>query len=473
MFVPEGQNPSALIRHAIELHKSRRFRDALQLYQQVLLMCPESVEALTYSGVALLEIGKAKEAAKRLRAAVDAKPDCADARGYLGNALQLTGELDEAEAAFRGALELAPANARSHNNLGVLLLKRDRPEEAVASFNSAVSINPCYAEAHNNLCQAYLKLGENEEAIRAGEKAIENNSRYAQGHNNYGNALAEVGRYEEAIAAYRKAIAIRPNFVDALNNLAVALIVEGQASEALEITEACFEVDPGNVTALATKSVALSEKGENEAQEALVDFDRLLQKIHVDPGPNYESLAAFNEALARHVCSHPTLTFAPADHATRKGKHSGDLLAEPKGPISDLERIIADAFDRYVQALPANFEHPFLVRKPDQWELDIWALVLDSEGHQVPHIHPSGWLSGCYYVQVSEAVSGQDEGHQGWIEFGRPQSIYHATIEPRLELVRPEEGLMVLFPSFHFHRTIPFEAPAKRICIAFDICPRD
>lgn len=89
----------------------------------------------------------------------------------------------------------------------------------------------------------------------------------------------------------------------------------------------------------------------------------------------------------------------------------------------------------------------------------------------MPHIHASGWLSGVYYVAVDKAVSTGDGGHEGWIEFGRPQTLYRPTQDPRPRLVRPEEGMMVLFPSYVFHRTIPFTADAQRICIAFDICP--
>ncbi len=74
-------------------------------------------------------------------------------------------------------------------------------------------------------------------------------------------------------------------------------------------------------------------------------------------------------------------------------------------------------------------------------------------------------------MQVSDAVAAPEQGHDGWIEFGRPQSIYRTTASPDIRLVRPEEGLMVLFPSFFFHRTIPFEAAAERICIAFDVQP--
>jgi hypothetical protein len=36
---------------------------------------------------------------------------------------------------------------------------------------------------------------------------------------------------------------------------------------------------------------------------------------------------------------------------------------------------------------------------------------------------------------------------------------------------RPEEGLMMVFPSYFYHRTIPFEAVEQRISIAFDVLP--
>jgi hypothetical protein len=33
----------------------------------------------------------------------------------------------------------------------------------------------------------------------------------------------------------------------------------------------------------------------------------------------------------------------------------------------------------------------------------------------------------------------------------------------------PYEGLMVLFPSYFYHRTIPFEGDSARISLAFDV----
>ena len=41
--------------------------------------------------------------------------------------------------------------------------------------------------------------------------------------------------------------------------------------------------------------------------------------------------------------------------------------------------------------------------------------------------------------------------------------------EPETRLIEPEEGLMLLFPSYMFHRTLPFTGPGERISIAFDV----
>ena len=101
----------------------------------------------------------------------------------------------------------------------------------------------------------------------------------------------------------------------------------------------------------------------------------------------------------------------------------------------------------------------------------MWGVILKSQGHQTPHIHPSAWISGCYYVQVPGAVTSADGGHPGWIEFGRPHPLLGAKSDPLLTHVRPEEGLMLLFPSFFNHATVPFHAEEERISIAFDVIP--
>ena len=100
----------------------------------------------------------------------------------------------------------------------------------------------------------------------------------------------------------------------------------------------------------------------------------------------------------------------------------------------------------------------------------MWCIVLGPGTHQGPHIHPAAWLSGVYYPQIPEGVR-TGSGPAGWLEFGEPDRTFPTKIEPPRYKVRPEEGLVVIFPSYLYHRTIPFEDSGTRISVAFDIVP--
>ena len=126
--------------------------------------------------------------------------------------------------------------------------------------------------------------------------------------------------------------------------------------------------------------------------------------------------------------------------------------------------------EAYGRACRAGDDHPVIAATPARWSLDIWSVVLRSEGHQIPHVHPAGWISGVYYPMVPDVISDAGDGHDGWIEFGRPPDKY-GVADPDIRLFRPEPGLMLLFPSYVYHRTIPFDGDGTRISIAFDVLP--
>ena len=124
-----------------------------------------------------------------------------------------------------------------------------------------------------------------------------------------------------------------------------------------------------------------------------------------------------------------------------------------------------------MQDMPIDPAHPFAAQRPARWRLSAWAVVMEGQGYQAPHIHPQAWLSGVYYASVPPDMAASDTEQAGWIEFGEPLPDYRFTAKPELRLIRPEEGLMLLFPSYFFHRTLPFSAGGTRISIAFDVVP--
>ncbi len=463
---------SARLERALDHHRAGRYSEALTLYRELLTHRPDEVGLLVNHGVAALQAGRADLAVDSLQRAAALEPGLAEGHLNLANALQACGRFEDATASYRRALELDPANPATHNNLGVVLQKSNRAREAVASFRQAIALRPGYAEAYVNLCQALRVLGDLDEAIAVGRQAVEVNPGHCQTHDCYGSALSRAGEFDDAVAAFRTALSIDETFRPSQINLAKTYIKQGCPDQALETLDRCLGFYPGNTEALATKCVALNELGDRESLDELMNFTDLIAKEDIGARLEPEQLATFNTALAEHVKGHPTLTFEPEKNSTKGGFQSGNLAVEPKGPIARLEGLIGEAVNAYVRERVGRIRHPFLAKIPSETSPRLWGVILKSQGHQMPHIHSSAWISGCYYLKVPDAISEASEGWPGWIEFGCPHPRLGAKSEPMVTRVRPAEGLMLLFPSFFYHATVPFASEDDRISIAFDVIPR-
>ncbi len=392
-------------------------------------------------------------------------------RSAQGNPPRKMSKVDDAIGVCRRSAEMRPETADDHNALGIALKELGKLDQALAAYRRALEIEPGHAGAHNNLGHVLQKLGRFEAAVAAHRRAIAIRPRFAKAHSFLGLALSALGRPGAAIDAHRRAAAIKPDYARAHYNLGKLLLEQGDPAAAVRVCDAYLEAHPGHIRVLAFKAVALDEMGERESARALVDFDRFIRATRPAAPAGFRGMADFNAALAGYVRRHPTLVYAPTSRATRLGKHTAELLGGPKGPAAALEGMIRSAVEDYMESLPAQSSHPFIATRPRRWGLTAWAVVLETQGYQTAHIHPDGWLSGVYYVKIPTAIGTPGQGQAGWIEFGRPRAHYHCTREPEVKAFHPEEGLMMVFPSYFYHRTIPFEAAEQRISIAFDVLP--
>jgi tetratricopeptide (TPR) repeat protein len=288
---------------------------------------------------------------------------------------------------------------------------------------------------------------------------------------NLGYTLHQLGRLDEAGESYERAIELDPDNGQAQVNLGDLYLARGDADAALGVCNRFLSGHGGDTGMLAFKTIALRETGDLDGARELADTERFLHKTEMTVPEAFADLDSFNRALADHICAHPSLVDAPASNATRQGKHSGELLIEPKGPMAGWEARLREAIEEYKDALPGDGAHPFIDSMPQRYRLTAWSVVLERQGHQIPHIHPSAWLSGVYYVALPPGVAESSEDTAGWIEFGQPPDHYHGKVPPELVLEKPREGLLFLFPSYFYHRTIPFDAPGRRISVAFDVVP--
>jgi hypothetical protein len=93
------------------------------------------------------------------------------------------------------------------------------------------------------------------------------------------------------------------------------------------------------------------------------------------------------------------------------------------------------------------------------------------KGHERAHIHPNGWLSGVFYLNLPELIHDPYKRPEGWLEFGRSSPGINVQSALTFRQYQPDDGQMFLFPSYFYHGTIPFRSSQRRICIAFDVEP--
>ena len=390
---------------------------------------------LLNEGLTLYRSGKLKLALGKCQAVLADHPQHPDALNLGGIIYMDLGQTEASVNLLRSAVEILPESSQAHFNLGTALTANDDLSEAISSQRRALELKPNYPEALFNL----------------------------------GNAYRQTGESDAAVLSYRNALDLAPDYPGAATNLASSLLHLGRSGDALDACNQALKHYPGDRDAFAFKAIAASEVGEPDLAASILSMDRIIRTKDFDTADGFLDMAEFNKALSVHVLSHPSLNREPHNVATRHGQQTENLALEPKGPIALLEEMIIGAYDEYISAVSKEVEHPYIRQIPDLRKIDIWGTVLDRMGHQVSHMHRNAWISGVYYVQLPDVMHGANESQSGWIEFGRPPDEFPCTAKHQVRKFEPREGRMFMFPSFEYHRTIPFESSQQRISIAFDL----
>jgi tetratricopeptide (TPR) repeat protein len=106
---------------------------------------------------------QAREVYQRL---LQLDPDHVDARVNLGRLLHEDGAPAAAEKHYRQALEIDPEHDTAAFNLGVALEDLGRLRDAIEAYQRALELDPQNADAHFNLAGLYERRGEKAAALR-------------------------------------------------------------------------------------------------------------------------------------------------------------------------------------------------------------------------------------------------------------------------------------------------------------------
>ena len=425
-------------------------------------------------GRTALLLGDPEAAAEALGRAAELAPKAPPVFGALGVAYQMLGDGESARAAYETAIELGSRDADDYFNLGTVHMNAARYDAAMPLLARAGELNPGHQPAFASLGILRARSLDYAGAVAPLKRALELAPDDARVVNDLVYALAAAGEAAEGVKVCERFLKLHPEVVQLYPQLAFAHMRAGDPEAAIGACDEALRRGRHPTPALSVKSAALNELGRRDEAAFLLDFTRLIQVVRPAPPPGYASMAAFNQALVQYLLDEPSLTYAKTNRTMEKGRGTLELFdGREHGAALALKGLIEAAARQYMTDHPRDAGHPYLADPPARLEAKCWGNVYDREGRQFVHCHPTAWLSGVYYPALPATMKNAPAGSRaGWIEFGRPLHRLESSDEPPVHLVKPEEGLMVLFPSYFGHQTMPVtDCDEKRVSIAFDLEP--
>jgi len=100
-----------------------------------------------------------------------------------------------------------------------------------------------------------------------------------------------------------------------------------------------------------------------------------------------------------------------------------------------------------------------------------WATICRTNAYHAPHSHPDSAWSGVYYVHGGSQEPGRPLS--GVLEFLDPRAGVEAVTAPGDPYgepfrIQPEDGLLVIFPSWLYHWVHPYAGRTPRIAVSFN-----
>lgn len=486
------------------LHQLSRPEQALAAHRRAVAIRPNYAEALIQIAVLQSERGAKDDALKTLKSALTANPRLFACRYYAGTILTELHRFDEAIIELQAATALSPQRFEGHYALAKAQAQVGREEDALSSYQRCIQLAPEFEPAHTEFNElswtmgrdvrdaatyafarkrvgerADLLLSEAELRMRfkdaaAAESLLRRGLEQAPERSDIANALGRAlvlqDKFEESLPFYRRAIDIEPNAVRHRQELGMALLKFGQPREAVTGLEHALSLAPHEQITLGYLALALRELGDSR-YDALLQFERFVRAFEIAPPAGFFDVTSFNRALGDELELLHTRRAAPLNQTLLNGTQTpGSLFAHHSKALDLIRAQIDEAIAEYIASLPDDPNHPFLSRKAREFSLSgSWSCRLHSSGYHSNHLHNEGWISSAYYVALPDEVADADNG-QGALKFGESKFALGEHDRPE-HVIRPAVGKLVLFPSYFWHGTVPFQSDNARLTIAFDVMP--
>jgi tetratricopeptide (TPR) repeat protein len=449
-------------------------------------------------------LGRPGEAVAHYRRLAARAPDNPVATHTLAVALNAAQQPAEAERVARQALLRSRPTAALHHTHALSLLRLERADEAELALRECIRLDPRRAEAHDRLAElVWMRTGNITEATGALQQALEKfphddalrgtKAALLQGAGDAQGAfacLAERAAQPQcplniliraglaalefepvtALAFAERALRAQPDNRTARKLLCAAYLGIGEGAKALTESAILLQAMPDDQYLIAMQTTALRLLNDPR-YELFCDYDKMVLSTHIEAPPGWPDLSSFLAELTSHLSPlHNPHGHRLLYQSLRQGTETTQDLSRSQDPvIQTLFRAFAAPIARYRERIGQGED---ALRRRNRGPARFnggWSVRLHRDGYHTSHVHPRGWISSAFYIQLPDSMTA---GHtaEGILSFGAPGMLTTPSLPAELS-VRPEVGLLVLFPSYFWHGTLPFHSEEPRLTVAFDAVP--
>jgi tetratricopeptide (TPR) repeat protein len=188
---------------AAEAYFSRRYKDAIKDYRDIIAAYPYELEARHLLAFALMDNWQPQEAIEPLQFMARMEPETHSTWSMLGMAYLESRKLNEAVSALRRYVELEPDSANAHHTLADAYRAQGEFALATEEYNKAIQIDPGFYFSQVSLGVTDVLRGRYEEAEKKLNAVLINKKAEARQRMDAAFELASLrraqGRFRESI----------------------------------------------------------------------------------------------------------------------------------------------------------------------------------------------------------------------------------------------------------------------------------
>jgi tetratricopeptide (TPR) repeat protein len=453
--------------HAADRLKAEgRWDEAIAAHRAITLRHPTEPVAFHNLAATLGDAGHAAAAETAVRQALQLGLDAPESWLVRARAVQAQGRLDEAEQFFQQALLRRPLFIDALRDLAQLRwMRQATAEAAVQPIDAALARAP--DEPALILLKARVLIESAGPAaaldlLRAAAKARPSHGRLAHA---LAQAALQAGAAAESLAAAERAVALAPQESATQVACMDALLVLGEWQRAEQAALRWQARSPFDQHALARLATAWRLLGDARYHQ-LYDYEAMVSVLQLATPLGWPNLSAYLADLAEALNAQHRYRTHPFQQSIRQGSQLANILQLPHPATQALAQAIDAPIRQHLARLGSGADPLRALNRGHYATRGGWSIRMQAGGRHVNHVHPEGWISSACYVEAPAALAGA----QGMLKLGEPGIPLDPLPAPE-RLVAPELGRIVLFPSYMWHGTVPFEAEGVRLSVAFDLVP--